>query len=247
MRLDKTFWNPFNWLAGFRLCWIFANPAQVIVALARRQAPASVRVRTPIGSIALVLRDFESLKTVFSVFCREDYFVTHSDTCLFLDIGANIGIASAFFLSRNRTNAVRAFEPDLSNLPYLRRNLIAFGDRATISDHAVHVDTHTTVLYRSAEGKHSSLHQTGRAKIPQPTVACLFSGILADTAAIDRPTIVKLDVEGTEGDLVQSVAFENYPQVRLLMVESAECGRWVTRPHRRKLRNGLVEHLSFTA
>jgi len=243
--LSNPLCNRFNWVAAFRACWVFSDPLPVFIGLLRQSAPTVMRVRTPTGQIKLKLRNFESLRTLFSIFCRQDYFVSGKTPALFLDIGANIGLASAYFLSRNADNVVHCFEPDLANLPYLRENLAVFRERATISDHAVHVSSDMTVLYRSPDGKHSSLHHTERAMIPQQTVTRAFADILANIDLIGLPTIIKLDVEGTEGDLIQSVKFENYHFIQRIIIEGTSYAHLISRPHTRTLRNGYIEDFNF--
>jgi FkbM family methyltransferase len=239
------FYNRYNWLGAFRAFYVFTNPLAFIIALVRHSAPPYVRVRTPIGRITLRLRNFENLKTLFSIFCRQDYRVSGRARYLFLDIGANVGFASAYFLSRNDSNIVQCFEPDISNLDHLKGNLANFPERATISDQAIHVSNEVSVLYRSPDGKHSSLHFTDRAWLPHQAVSRKFADVLAEAAIIGLPTIIKIDVEGTEGDLVQSVKFEEYPFIQRLIVEANYCSKLITRPHTRRLRNGYVEDLTF--
>lgn len=242
----RLLYNQFNWIGAFRACYVFTNPLTVVIALLRQTAPPVVRVRTPIGPITLRLRNFENLKTLFSIFCRQDYSVPDRINYLFLDIGANVGLAGAYFLSRNDRNVVQCFEPDITNLAHLEENLANFPGRASIKDYAVHVSDGVAVLYRSPDGKHSSLHRTDRAWIPQQTVSRKFADILAEAAFVGLPTIIKIDVEGTEGDLVQSVKFEDYPFIRRIIIEANYCSQWITRPHARGLRNGYVEDLTFT-
>src|SRR5687768_11020068 len=54
-----------------------------------------------------------------------------------LDLGANIGLASAFFLSRFPGCRVVAVEPDPQNAAVCRRNLEPFGERAVLIQGAV--------------------------------------------------------------------------------------------------------------
>jgi FkbM family methyltransferase len=237
--------NRFNWLALFRAFWVLTNPFQFLIGLLRHQAPETVRVRTPVGRITLALRNIESLKTLFSVFCRQDYYVSQEKPYLFLDIGANIGLAGAYFLSRNPRNIVKCFEPDFTNIDHLKRNLAAFPGRAEIIDHAVAVRSGVTVLYRSADGKHSSLNRSERAQTPQETTASAFDKIVKNTSLTNLPTVIKLDVEGMEFELVRSVQFENYDHVHRLIYEGIGYSQWVSRPHALTVRNGYIEDLSF--
>jgi FkbM family methyltransferase len=237
--------NRFNWLALFRAFWVLTNPFQFLIGLLRHQAPETVRVRTPVGRITLALRNIESLKTLFSVFCRQDYYVSQEKPYLFLDIGANIGLAGAYFLSRNPRNIVKCFEPDFTNIDHLKRNLAAFPGRAEIIDHAVAVRSGVTVLYRSADGKHSSLNRSERAQTPQETTASAFDKIVKNTSLTNLPTVIKLDVEGMEFELVRSVQFENHDHVHRLIYEGIGYSQWVSRPHALTVRNGYIEDLSF--
>lgn len=237
--------NWFNWLALFRASWVLTNPLQYLIGLLRGQTPETVLVRTPVGKVALTLRDTESLKTLFSIFCRQDYYVSQEKPYLFLDIGANIGLAGAYFLSRNPNNIVKSFEPDLTNIDYLRRNLAAFPGRAEIMDHAIAVCSGVTVLYQSADGKHSSLSRSQRAQTPQKTMASAFDEIVKNASLMNLPTVIKLDVEGMELELIRSVKFENYDHVHRLICEGIGYTQWISRPHALTVRNGYIEDLSF--
>jgi FkbM family methyltransferase len=241
--------NRYNWLGLLRACFVVVNPIDFFAGLIRHRAPESLAVRTPTGTITLTLRNFESLKTFFGVFCREDYATKAERPFFFFDIGANVGFASAYFLSRNRANRVCCFEPDESNLAWLNRNLAAFPGRAAIINRAVAPASGETVLYRAETGKHSALQPNELATIPQKVESSGFGDVLAGAAAAEGglPTVVKLDVEGFEEELVKSVKFENYPQLQRLLCESTVCSQLITRPHRRALRNGYIEDLSFVA
>jgi FkbM family methyltransferase len=237
--------SRYNWLGLLRACWIVTQPLKFFVALARHRAPETLSVRTPTGTVTLALRNFESLKTLFGVFCRDDYATDSGKAFFFFDIGANVGFASAYFLSRNLKNRVKCFEPDETNLPWLKRNLAAFGDRATIVNQAVATTSGEIVLYRAETGKHSSLQANDIATIPQKVASSGFGDVLAKPAPDALPTVVKLDVEGVEEELIKSVKFENYPQLQRLLCESTTCSQLISRTHRRTLRNGYIEDLSF--
>jgi FkbM family methyltransferase len=237
--------NRYNWIGLLRAWWVVTNPIQFFAGLLRHRAPATLSARTPTGTITLALRNFESLKTFFGIFCREDYATAAARPFFFFDIGANIGFASAYFLSRNRDSRVCCFEPDETNLDWLKRNLAPFSDRATIINQAVATASGEVVLYRAETGKHSALYPNEIATIPQKIASSGFGEILAEPAPAGLPTVVKLDVEGIEEELIKSVKFENYPQLRRLLCESTICSPLISRPHRRILRNGYIEDLSF--
>lgn len=238
--------NPFNWLAVPRAFLIISSPLKFFGALARGQALPEIIVRTPVGKIQVSLRNLESAKTFFSVFCRRDYATPKSPAVLLMDVGANIGITSLYFVSRNRANRAICFEPDHGNVDVLVRNLRQFADRTEVHVCALATSAGTTTFYRAEDGKYSSLIQSERACLPDPVECRVFAdalrGIVSDATI---PVVVKLDVEGLEPDLVRSVEWEKFTRVHRLVCEGTECGRLISRPHRRQVRSGYVEDMSF--
>lgn len=241
----KMFGNLYNWLAFARVFSVFRSPLSVLVAILRKSVPPSVEVRTPTGIHVIALRNFESLKTTFSIFCRKDYGTTAARPFHFLDVGANIGTAAVYFLSRHPGNTVRCFEPDAANLPFLHRNLAPFGDRATIVEKAVGAEAGAAILFRSEDGKYSSLIDQGQASGTQPTEIVKFESILVEAEGAAQPIVVKVDIEGLEEELVKSVDFSTHPRIVRLIVESTGCSRLVARAHRRTLHADYVEDLAF--
>jgi FkbM family methyltransferase len=244
---SKSAWlgNRFNWLGLLRALWVIANPFKFFTAILCQRVPATLAVRTPTGIITLTLRNFESLRTLFSIFCRKDYATPSNRPFSFYDIGANIGLAAAYFLSRNPDSQVRCFEPDEENLDWLKRNLEPFGGRATIVNCAVTLQTGEALLYRADDGRHSSMRQSAIAKTPQRVSTQGFAELLAEASGSSLPVVVKLDIEGLENELVASAKFEDHPRLSRLVCESTTCSTLITRPHRRVVRNGYIEDLRF--
>jgi FkbM family methyltransferase len=195
--------------------------------------------------VTLRLRNFESLKTAFSVFCRLDYPCESGKAFVFLDVGANVGISAVYFLSRNSRSTVHCYEPDASNLGFLRANLAPFGARARIHARAIGVARGTVTLYCSEDGKYSSTLSNKDAAAVQRVDCDSFDDALRELGREDWPVIVKLDVEGIERDLISHVDFARHPCVARLLCESTDCGALVGRRHERIVRNGYVEDLRF--
>jgi FkbM family methyltransferase len=237
--------NRHNWRALYRALWVFENPLLFIACLLRRSAPKRMRLRTPTGGVTLHLRNFESVKTAFSVFCREDYGIDGERALHFLDIGANVGISAVYFLTRHPCNTVRCYEPDSGNLAFLRMNLAPFGARARIVEKAVGITGDDLLLYCAADGKYSSTLATSDAIAVQRIEADAFGDVLAEAQRIGWPSVVKLDVEGIERQLISAIDFANYPNVERLFCESTDCGELIRRHHVRSVRNGYVEDLRF--
>lgn len=237
--------NPYNWAALSRAPSVFEDFGAAARAFTSGKAPDTVCVATPTGPVTVALRNAESLKTVFSVFCREDYASPADQPFGFLDLGANIGVAALYFLSRHAGNRIRCYEPDAANLPFLHRNLAPYGSRAEIVEHAVGPDAGTAILFRSEDGKYSSLIEAEGGDAQQATDVDAFRDVLAATRALPAPVVVKIDIEGLEPELVRSVDWGDYPWISRIVTESLECSALIARPHDRKVRNGYVEDLRF--
>ena len=242
----KLLASRFNWLGLLRAWWVVTNPFKFFVGLVTHRAPETLSVRTPTGTVRLTLRNFESLKTLFGIFCREDYATPTREPFFFYDIGANIGFASVYFLSRNRANCVRCYEPDPTNLACLRQNLAVFRNRAVIVEHAVTTENGACTFYLADTGKHSTLHPNELAVKPHTVIATSLSDVLAEPPPNGLASVAKIDVEGIEEDLIKSVDFENYPRLQRVLCESTTCSQLIARPHLRVLRTGYIEDMHFT-
>ena len=240
------FKNAYNWLALIRACTVISNPARFFVAIVRRKELPDVVVRTPTGNVCIHLRNFESLRTLFSIFCRLDYETPTEPSFWFMDVGANIGIASVYFLTRNPRNRVTSFEPDRENLEFLKRNLRDFPDRSSICSYALATSDGSATLYRAEDGKYSSLIASDRACLPQQIECRSFKGMLQEITADKPPVTVKIDVEGLELELVNSINWREFPTVRRLICEATGWGATIARPHTQRVRTGFVEDVNFT-
>ncbi len=122
------------------------------------------------------------------------------DVRLVVDCGANVGYASAYFLSRFPQARVVAVEPDDRNFEMLRRNMQPYGDRASLRHAGVWSHPAALVVCRSA-------YRDGGAWATQ--VRECQGGEAADVQATDIGTllaesgcdvidILKIDIERSE-------------------------------------------------
>ena len=118
--------NIHNYKSLLRIFVIFNNPIQFLFSLIFNKVPKQITLRTPIGKVEVNVRNYESLKTIFSIFCREDYFIKKDCKNTFMDVGSNCGYSSLYFLTRNKDNNVICYEPDRKNIDFLEANLKAF-------------------------------------------------------------------------------------------------------------------------
>jgi len=124
--------------------------------------PWRPRLRTPTGWVQPTLCSPHDVLTAVEIFCRHDYGSRVVGT--FVDIGANIGLASLFFLSRTPGSVAYCFEPDPRNVRKLRANLAGFADRVNVRDVAVTIETGRVEFLQEASGRYSGL--VGYARWP---------------------------------------------------------------------------------
>ncbi len=73
--------------------------------------PHAVEVRTPTGPVTVQLDSSHDLSTLNEIFARRDC-AAGTNLQVAVDVGANIGIASLYFLSRNHSSRVYCVEAD---------------------------------------------------------------------------------------------------------------------------------------
>ena len=125
---------------------------------------------------------------------------------VFFDVRANIGLVSLIVARQPqfRGGLVHGFEPEPRNLEHMRRNIAANDLETTVQAHGVALSKAegTAELFvrgSAGEGRHSLVSErgsTGAIKVPLTTMASFCK--THDVA----PTVVKIDVEGAEGEVL---------------------------------------------
>jgi FkbM family methyltransferase len=204
-------------LAG--LCLRFPRPGRAIWNYVTRTGdfPADYRVRTPIGPLSLRLYSVDDLLTLNEIFARCDYKAEASDSIV-VDIGSNIGLSIAYFLSRSKDVFVYAFEPVPMNVERLRNNLATFPDRYIAAEVAIANKAGRMTFGIEDTGRYGGLElDTGRS-IQVDCVACndIVDALLARYQFID---ILKADIEGYEAAILKALRPEQLRRIRKLYVE----------------------------
>lgn len=172
----------------------------------------------------------------FPIFCRalssdlyvyNQIFVDREYDCtdgigtpeLIVDCGANVGYTSVFFLNKYPRAQVIAVEPEAGNFQLLKRNLSAYGDRATVVNAAVWSTSTSLCIKRDNSGLRQEWGtQVAPAAVGDDSnhlVDAIDIGRLLSESGHRKIDILKLDVEGAE-----SVIFaENYSN----WIDKVEC------------------------
>lgn len=155
------------------------------------------------------------------IFVRHEYALVSDrlkDQRLILDLGANVGYASAFLACRYPEARIVAVEPDPRNFELCCLNLKPYGDRIKVLKGAVW----------SRCSKLALSHKLGEGMATQVVAAEHESDAevmawdittLLDMAQAEIADLVKIDIEGSEAELFAVDAGRWLPRVRNICIE----------------------------
>ena len=152
-----------------------------------------------------------------------------------LDIGAHIGVFSALCLDLGAT--VISVEPQPENIELLKLNLEPFIGPRTLVYQSVGATEGPALLVGESGGAHIEPGHPDAVLIPQTTLAAL----LDETGPVD---VLKLDIEGSEADVILACDQEHLALCHRIVMEShgpAMCP-WLEKPRVGE----IVEHLLYT-
>ncbi|HEY0930692.1 MAG TPA: FkbM family methyltransferase [Gemmatimonas sp.] len=181
--------------AGFA----FYSPVRELLAAF---LPAAYAIRLPDAGVAY-LRPGSSDRLVFEqIFVTEEYAPLRGGPSAraILDLGANCGMSSLWFLRTHPQAQVVAVEPDERNFAALQRNLRPYGDRVLAFRRAVWVSDAGIDFDASGPGWSGHIASQSASTIRVET--CTMASLLAHLPE-GRADIVKMDIEGAEIQLFQ--------------------------------------------
>lgn len=191
--------------------------------------PWRPRLRTPLGEVRPELHSYHDLLTIQEVFCRRDYGDA-ADYKLVVDIGANVGLATLFFLTRNAQCRAVCFEPDPANVERLRVTLDGFEERYELIQKAVTAaDTDAVFFVASGRYGHIANSEEDAADLltlPAIGIERALASVMAGAGIID---LVKIDTEGSEALLVSTLTRSVHaPHIKAVVYEdNAGHTRWL--------------------
>ena len=179
--------------------------------------PTEVRVRTPLGWVALTLYTSHDLLTVNEIFCRSDYHAESSDKII-VDFGSNIGISAAYFLSRDPQAFIYLFEPLPRNIDRLKNNLRSYEGRYELQQVAVGTAEGEVNFGYEETGRYGGVDLEFGDSL---TVTCVNSlqvlrDVIAKHGHID---ILKIDIEGLEAAVIANIPVDEARKIKKLYVE----------------------------
>jgi len=217
------FKKPF-YIAFINIFKYFDNPTEILqrYVLGKGDYPKKLAVKTPLGKQEVCLYSFHDMITMVECYGKVDYPAEKDISCV-VDFGSNIGISAGYFLTRNKNVKVYLFEPLPENISRLKSNLQGFENRYELHEVAVglkngHADFgfETTGRYGGLE---SDLPETIQVQVRK--VEEIISGILEKE---DRIDILKIDVEGLETAIIESLSPEHLKNIDRIYAETVYPG-----------------------
>ncbi len=154
--------------------------------------PQIIKIKSPISCSILNLQAYtpHDLLTINEIFCRLDYKANDSAKTI-VDLGSNIGISAAYFLSECPKAYLYLFEPFPDNIEKLRLNLKPFEGRYSIEQKAVGIEAGKQQFGWEPTGRYGGV---GRQTGSYITVNCLDSNVLLENLIDIVLSFIKLNL-----------------------------------------------------
>lgn len=242
--LGSVAFAPFDrrhWIAFFNTFRVIGNPLEHLREYLWRgsaQRSETCAIATPTGNITAQMFNPDDRLTVNEIFCRLDYRVGN-DLGVFVDFGANIGLASLFFLTRNHHAVGVAVEPNPQNLAKLQQQLAGYGDRLSVLPIGVADQSGVLEFGFEPTGRYggAGLDFADRQQIEVLSANQILSDVLRDH---DRINVLKMDIESMEEDILRSLEPEILERIDLLLVEGAFPKSLLADTHRQRVYGSIT-------
>lgn len=140
---------------------------------------------------------------------------------IIIDLGANVGYSSVYFLNQFPDSNVICVEPDTANFEILRKNLQNYNERVSLHHKAIW--SHATDLKVCRGDFRDGSDWSVTVRPCQPTETADITAIsimdLIKTHNIASIDLLKIDIEGAEKEIFASHASEWLPYVKNLVIE----------------------------
>lgn len=183
--------------------------------------PVDCRLRTPMGAATVHLVRPDDRATVNEIFARGDYRLP-AGARVVVDVGANIGVAALFFLTRDPAIRVHCVEPDPRNLERLRRTLAPYEGRWVLHEVAAALHDGEAEFFIEPTGRYGGLVREWKDEsmtVPTRVLNAILDEVLATEGRLD---VLKVDTEGTEPELVGAVRPDLLDHLSLVVYETDE-------------------------
>jgi FkbM family methyltransferase len=138
-----------------------------------------------------------------------------------VDAGANIGMASLYFLWRNPHARVIAIEPDAENHAIAQENLAHFGDRCRLIHGALWSHSSTLAVSRGTyrDGRHWASQTVPISQSTTEQVRAYTVDEIIGEAGYTEVDLLKIDIEGAELQVFRDGNLDFLERTRCCAVE----------------------------
>ena len=202
---------------GATCAWVFST----LQKNAGLPLPRLVRAHPRELAYPVELRAQTSDAFVFRQIMIENEYapLKHLQPATVIDLGANVGLASAWFLAHFAQARVFAVEADLDNVGACIRNLASYGERANVIHGAAWSETGKLTLHP----KSCAADHWVRPRVAGDDDAVEVQGWdmpnLIEQSGFDTVDLLKIDIEGAEEAIFRSDVSAWLPKVRNLCIE----------------------------
>ncbi len=202
---------------------------QTTLQLARIRLAGANRtysVRVPKYPHAITIRGGQSTDAwaLYELLVMQEYaLVADLDSPAFIiDGGANIGLASLYFLQQYPAARIVAVEPSPANFEMLRKNLAPYAERVTLVQGAIWKSSGRLVLEAGQEEWRTTVRAADNNASGSVEAFTLPALMAYGNGEVD---LLKLDIEGSESEIFGPEAQQWLPVVRNIAIElhSKEC------------------------
>ncbi|WP_342710762.1 FkbM family methyltransferase [Bradyrhizobium sp. B124] len=200
---------------------------KVVDAFGARYLANRISVIVPEAGAEIELRLCTSDLLAFrQIFIDSEYSLKDlpASASTIIDLGANIGLATLYFVARYPRATVLAVEPELENFRLLVRNTQILGTRVHRCQAAAWThDGH--VCLRTEDETNSPLDSWGVqvTTTPRPSdkqVPCYRLSTLIEIAGFSHVDILKIDIEGAELELFAQAADDCLARIQAIIIET---------------------------
>jgi len=180
-----------------------------------------ITIKSAVFKNEITLRKDQSDPYIFDqVFTEQQYDFPHPDPSSvkwIIDAGANIGLAAVYFSEKFPDAKIISIEPDINNFTLLKKNTSAYPN-------VIHI--HGALWHKNEQLKIFNTEQKSAGYMMAPAEAANDGFVQAYTIAglvaqfsIERISILKIDIEGSEKEVFEFNSDEWLPVTQCIITE----------------------------
>ncbi|MCJ2541605.1 FkbM family methyltransferase [Thermostichus vulcanus] len=218
---DSNFLEQNKHLAlKFKFLFVLGDEGQLLYSNAERLMKVRLLRLSDKPGLLLRIYDEDSMNYVVEeIFNRKCYPILDfvPDVQVIVDIGANIGLASAYFRMYYPDASIHCFECDPSAIHLLKQNALEIGN-CQVHPVGLYSDDVDKVFYTGLQTTtHGSIHKSLYSGFPRLIELKKASSYL-DGLDLNRIDILKIDTEGCELQILKTL-FDRLNRIKLIYLE----------------------------